>query len=121
MAAIGSLVFCTACGNLLDSNTGAQKKTLICDVCHEENRDTSSKTIVTRSKPSAFPSELRTKRSSVQQLSEEDLVEGASIDETCPVCERKTVRYTEKQLRGADEGSTIFYKCDCGHSWSTNN
>ena len=121
MAAIGSLVFCTACGNLLDSNTSLEKKIIVCDVCYTENEDTADKVITTVSKPTAFPSELRTKLSSVRQLNEEDLVQGTLVDQPCDRCGRKQVRYTEKQLRSADEGSTIFYKCECGNSWSTNN
>ena len=33
MAAIGSLVFCTDCGNLLDGSAGKQKVVLTCTVC----------------------------------------------------------------------------------------
>lgn len=33
MSAIGSLVFCTDCGNLLDGSSGDSKVTLVCDVC----------------------------------------------------------------------------------------
>jgi hypothetical protein len=33
MAAIGSLVFCTGCGNLLDSANGDENVVLTCDVC----------------------------------------------------------------------------------------
>lgn len=38
MAAIGSLVFCTDCGNLLDGSSGDEKAILRCDVCGTENR-----------------------------------------------------------------------------------
>ena len=38
MAAIGSLVFCTDCGNLLDGSTGNEKAILNCDVCGTENK-----------------------------------------------------------------------------------
>ena len=38
MAAIGSLVFCTDCGNLLDGSSGNEKAILKCDVCGTENR-----------------------------------------------------------------------------------
>ena len=37
MAAIGSLVFCTACGNLLDGSSGNAKAILVCEVCGTEN------------------------------------------------------------------------------------
>ena len=33
MSAIGSLVFCTDCGSLLDGSGGDEKAVLICDVC----------------------------------------------------------------------------------------
>lgn len=38
MAAIGSLIFCTDCGNLLDSSSGNDKAILRCDVCGIENK-----------------------------------------------------------------------------------
>ena len=38
MAAIGSLVFCADCGNLLDGSSGDKKVILTCDVCGTENR-----------------------------------------------------------------------------------
>jgi len=38
MSAIGSLVFCTDCGNLLDSSTGNQNTILLCDCCSAENQ-----------------------------------------------------------------------------------
>jgi hypothetical protein len=33
MSAIGSLVFCTDCGNLLDAGDGEENAILVCDVC----------------------------------------------------------------------------------------
>ncbi|KAF2754453.1 hypothetical protein EJ05DRAFT_489166 [Pseudovirgaria hyperparasitica] len=121
MAAIGSLVFCTDCGNLLDSNTGHQKAVLTCTICGASNKDTSSKVVTTHSKPSAFPSALRAKRSEVQTLAAEDMQTEVVVNQTCEKCGREKVRYYEQQLRSADEGSTIFYICDCGHRWNTNN
>jgi len=121
MSAIGSLVFCTDCGNLLDRSTGLQKKTLTCDVCGAKCKDTSSKVITTHSKPEAFPSSLRAKRSEVQTLSDADRQIDAVIQETCEKCGRKEVRYYTQQLRSADEGTTVFYTCDCGHKWNDNN
>ncbi len=38
MAAIGSLVFCTACGNLLDGSSGDKKIILTCEICGTENK-----------------------------------------------------------------------------------
>jgi lysyl-tRNA synthetase class I len=42
----------------------------------------------------------------------------AVIQVTCPECGRKEVRYSAVQLRSADEGSTIFYSCDCGNKYA---
>ena len=77
--------------------------------------DTASTSTITRSKPSAFPSALRAKRSAVQTLTEEDTQTTAKIGMTCDVCGREEMRWYTRQLRSADEGTTVFYVCDCGH------
>jgi DNA-directed RNA polymerase subunit M/transcription elongation factor TFIIS len=201
MSAIGSLVFCDDCGNLLDSAGGDANAVLSCEVCGAKckgssvwhrvfhhaspclssiseipqaagysirhplscfsrlphpmhvttlppvslhpylhlslsnyqshmhymstshasanirDQDTSSKVIITKSKPTAFPSTLRDKRSDVQTVDEADLQTSAEIDMTCENCGRETVRYYTQQLRGADEGTTVFYTCECGHKY----
>ncbi|RDW69433.1 hypothetical protein BP6252_08453 [Coleophoma cylindrospora] len=115
MSAIGSLVFCTDCGNLLDTSTGNKNTVLLCDCCGAENKDTASKTILTKTKPSSFPSLLRQKRSAIQQVDESDRQnQDAVAQETCTQCGRKEVRFYTLQLRSADEGSTVFYTCECG-------
>lgn len=38
MAAIGSLIFCTDCGNLLPASKGSEKNILHCECCGAENR-----------------------------------------------------------------------------------
>lgn len=38
MAAIGSLVFCTDCGNLLPASKGSSKNILQCECCGAENQ-----------------------------------------------------------------------------------
>ncbi|KAF2019993.1 DNA-directed RNA polymeras-like protein I subunit [Aaosphaeria arxii CBS 175.79] len=122
MAAIGSLVFCTDCGNLLDGSAGKQNAILLCAVCGASCKDTSSKVIVTQSKPDAFPSPLRAKKSEVQTINEDDMQTNAVIDEPCQKCGNPQVRFYTQQLRSADEGSTVFYECEkCGHKWNTNN
>lgn len=118
MAAIGSLVFCTDCGNLLPGTKGSEKSILMCDGCGKANRDTGSKTITTQSKPADFPSFLRQKlQSSVQNIERHNIQTESAAQETCPKCGREEVTYTNVQLRGADEGSTVIYNCKCGNSW----
>lgn len=80
--------------------------------------DTSSKVITTASKPSAFPSILRQKRSAVQTVELSDRKNEAVIKEKCPDCGNDELRYYTVQLRSADEGSTVFYEClECGHKY----
>ncbi|KAL1955287.1 hypothetical protein VTO42DRAFT_8819 [Malbranchea cinnamomea] len=121
MSAIGSLIFCTDCGNLLNESTGDANTILVCDVCGTRNRDAPAKTIISESKPNAFPSALRAKRSAVRALTADDRKTEAIAQETCPMCGRPEMRYYTLQLRSADEGSTVFYSCECGHKFSTNN
>ena len=77
--------------------------------------DAPSKTITSESKVSAFPSALRSKRSAVRTLTRDDHKTEAVIAQTCPSCGREEMRYYTLQLRSADEGSTVFFSCDCGH------
>ncbi|KAL5601184.1 hypothetical protein BROUX41_005989 [Berkeleyomyces rouxiae] len=122
MAAIGSLVFCTMCGNLLPASKGTTKGILRCDACHSENRDMAAQTITTETKASDFPSLLRQKlQSTVKTVAAHEIGTMATIKERCPKCDAEEVRYTSVQLRSADEGSTIFYYCECGHNWAMNN
>lgn len=143
MAAIGSLVFCTDCGNLLDPNP-SRKEFILCELCGTQNKgqfrhldnkqttaipltfltsDTSSKTITTTSKPSAFPSTLRTKlRSDLKVVEQSEMRTDSEINMTCDNCGSAKVRYYTQQLRSADEGTTVFYTCpECGNKWNTNN
>jgi DNA-directed RNA polymerase I subunit RPA12 len=118
MSAIGSLIFCNDCGNLLDSSAGKKNVILTCAICGASCKDTSSKTVVTRSKPTAFPSTLRTKRSEVQTVNDDELERAVLIQLPCEECGHPEVRYYTQQLRGADEGSTVFYECEnCGHKY----
>jgi DNA-directed RNA polymerase subunit M/transcription elongation factor TFIIS len=79
--------------------------------------DTIPQTVVSESKPSAFPSALRAKRSAVQTLSAEDRKTEAITEKTCERCGRKEMFFTTVQLRSADEGSTVFFRCVCGYKY----
>jgi DNA-directed RNA polymerase I subunit RPA12 len=79
--------------------------------------DSKSQTIVTESKPSDFPSLLRQKLSTVQTVERHKIQTEAFTKETCEKCGRTEVRFSSVQLRGADEGSTNFFTCDCGHKY----
>ena len=79
--------------------------------------DVASKVVVTQSKPSDFPSLLRQKLSIVQTVERHKIQTEAVSNETCEKCGSNQVRFSAVQLRSADEGSTIFYTCDCGHKY----
>lgn len=49
--------------------------------------------------------------------------EEAEIDEVCPKCSHTRMSFHTAQLRGVDEGQTIFYTClnpKCGHKFTVN-
>lgn len=120
MVAIGSMLFCDHCGSLMSRN--AENEEMIkCDDCLSYTPDTSSKVIVSRSKPSAFPSALRAKHSEVQSVNTAELEVETVVQKECPECKRTEMFYHTKQLRSADEGSTVFYRCICGYRENTNN
>lgn len=123
MASIAGLLFCQSCGNLLETNV-ARKEMIACELCGQQNRDTSQRVIVTTSKPTAFPSSLRTRlRSVVAEPTEEDAGSGeAVVNKACEKCNNEQCTWTAVQLRSADEGSTVFYTCTkCRHRWSEQN
>jgi DNA-directed RNA polymerase I subunit RPA12 len=77
-------------------------------------QDIIPQTIISESKPNAFPSALRAKRSAVQTLTADDRKTDAITEHTCAKCGRKEMFFTTAQLRSADEGTTVFYSCVCG-------
>ncbi|TGZ84805.1 hypothetical protein EX30DRAFT_337273 [Ascodesmis nigricans] len=120
MAATGTLVFCADCGNLLDRAPGST--TLTCDLCRATTADTSSRTTISRSNPKSLgDSSLRLKRSAVQTLGADELNTEAKISQECPKCGRGEMWFYTLQLRSADEGATVFYRCECGYRFNTNN
>lgn len=71
MSAIGSLIFCSECGNLLESTT-AQWTT--CDQCQSvyPSEQFANLVVETKSSASAFPSALKLKHSIVQVESQKE-------------------------------------------------
>ncbi|CAD0095720.1 unnamed protein product [Aureobasidium vineae] len=109
MSLVGALLFCNDCGGLLERCPASQAN-IDCDVCGKRNKTT------------AFPSRLRDARSEIQVLSAEDRETWAMTTTACPQCANPEMRFRDVQLRGADEGSTIFYRCPkCDYKFNTNN
>jgi len=124
MSVVGTLIFCTDCGNLLDSLSG-KKTELKCSMCEKayDARQFRELSVVTESAPTAFPSALRAKRSAVKtSIGEDEMEDGAIIKETCPQCGNDEMSFHTLQMRSADEGATVFYTCtQCGYRFSQNN
>lgn len=104
----GSLLFCPGCGALLAIPKDSEN-TVTCEQCAHVEPASSYENIVTvtRSHPDAFPSALRQK-----QKTQTKIHQGKSlpkVSERCPSCGHAEAYYEERQMRGADEGSTILY------------
>ncbi|KAG1829407.1 hypothetical protein EV424DRAFT_1470698 [Suillus variegatus] len=118
---IGSLIFCPHCGTLL-SPPRDDEKIVICEQCSYEEPASSYENIeiTTRSHPEAFPSALRQKRKTQTKVHQGKVL--PKVSEKCPACGHLEAFYEEKQMRSADEGSTILYTCvSCKHGWRVNN
>jgi len=111
--------FCSDCGNLLNE---LSKDNLKCELCGKVARNEAfSHTQTSVSK--GFPSRLRNKINSyTQKITNETLGFGPQIEMDCIKCPSREVTWSQAQLRSADEGSTIFYRClRCGERWQENN
>ncbi|PKS07307.1 hypothetical protein jhhlp_005909 [Lomentospora prolificans] len=122
MSAIGGIVFCMGCGNLLPESRGSKKNILKCECCGLESKDIAQIKTVSSTAPSDFPSVLRQKlHTTIQEVERHEIDTMAKTEERCPKCGNYEVRFTTLQLRSADEGSTVLFFCDCGHKWNQDN
>ncbi|RCI14662.1 hypothetical protein L249_6788 [Ophiocordyceps polyrhachis-furcata BCC 54312] len=117
-----AIQFCSACGDALPESLSP---TVNCDTCSLTNQNNLLKS-VTKSSSTDFPSPLRHKLTTSvndQQSSSLSATDTwGRADVACSNCHAPDVRYTAMQLRGADEGTTIFYFCPaCSARWSDNN
>eukprot|EP00835_Amoeboradix_gromovi_P000789 NODE_29_length_33183_cov_0.333666.p23 type:complete len:140 gc:universal NODE_29_length_33183_cov_0.333666:25380-25799(+) len=107
------MIFCPRCENLLDMPRSDHFVCRSCDYKFKADllRDL---VVVSQSRSNSFvnPDLNLTQR-------DEKL---ATIDEKCPKCNNPEMTFFTMQLRGADEGATVFYSCpNCMHKFSVNN
>eukprot|EP01091_Cochliopodium_minus_P014689 TRINITY_DN5018_c0_g1_i1.p1 TRINITY_DN5018_c0_g1~~TRINITY_DN5018_c0_g1_i1.p1 ORF type:complete len:130 (-),score=22.05 TRINITY_DN5018_c0_g1_i1:61-450(-) len=117
-----NIQFCPECNNFLETFT--MKSEIVCPCCDYaiEIKDYQYKPIIR---------ENIIKKSARQKMREKQMQEEFNstkeilmqlIEEECPKCGEEKVYYHTKQLRSADEGSTIFYNCPkCTFQWNQNN
>ncbi|KAI4729445.1 hypothetical protein E4T49_02922 [Aureobasidium sp. EXF-10728] len=121
MALVETLLFCTACGNILARHPPSQP-TITCTVCSTLNPNNWPISHKQTSAINAFPSRLLDKRSNIQILTAEDRDTWALTSKPCPQCQNEKLAFRDVQTRGADEGSTVFYKCAvCGYGFKEDN
>jgi len=123
---IGSLLFCPACGTLLDLPRDDQHA-IPCHQCGRLEPASSYENLPTKtySAPNAFPSALRSKRDLVQnKVTDQEAAQEKDpiAQEKCDECGHIGLSYKVMQLRSADEGATVFYRClNCGDQTTLNN
>jgi len=119
---LGSLLFCPNCSTLLNLPKEGDEQ-VECEQCGHIEPASSYENIViaTHSHPEAFPSALREKRKTKTKATGE-VETRLKVTEQCPQCGYHEAWSVEKQLRSADEGSTIIYNCvDCNFGWRVDN
>lgn len=122
--------FCDSCGNLLPTT---QNPEVECDCCRRVSKSTyelwlgfvcytelpslldTLLSTVSASVTHDFPSGLRKNWINMPRIIACPRDTWPKTDEECQMCDAKRVKYCALQLRGADEGTTIFYDCSkCG-------
>ncbi|KAF1913063.1 DNA-directed RNA polymerase I subunit A12 [Ampelomyces quisqualis] len=115
MALAGTLLFCIDCGDLLDRVAPQKKGYRMPALPNAESKWWPIST-QTFSRADAFPSTLQAKRSNVRAIHHSQVETWVMTSETCPACDNTATLFREMQLRGADEGSTLFFRCtSCTH------
>ncbi len=101
-------MFCKFCDTLIFYPVDVEKP-IICRRCENEYNDIE------------FPVVTEKKTFQKKTRKEEEKFTAAVIKETCPKCGNDEMSYTTAQLRSADEGQTVFYKCTaCSYKYTVN-
>ena len=103
------MMFCPKCGTILVPVKKEDKIILRCSKCSYET-----------DKPDKSYLKIRPEKEKVVVIDKhkEEIKALPTIKIECPKCENKTAEYWMVQTRGADEGTTQFFRCTkCKHTW----
>ena len=113
-----SLLFCPACGSLLDAPTGSEDF-VECHCC--SHSVPASRFELLQVKTTSTAQQFPSRPTYAIKKQEQRLNNGATIQEDCPKCSATELVFHTAQLRGADEGQTVFYTClKCGYKTKLN-
>mmetsp|Transcript_3015 Transcript_3015/g.3073 ORF Transcript_3015/g.3073 Transcript_3015/m.3073 type:complete len:127 (+) Transcript_3015:73-453(+) len=121
-----SKMFCNNCGNLLDFKL-LQQQAITCSICLQPNthcfeQNQTVKNTTTYEFSANWKNKLNHEvdRFKVFQEGTNKII----VTEKCPNknCDSMELLQYDKQMRGADEGSTVFSECPkCGIKFTSNN
>ncbi|CAN8075792.1 unnamed protein product [Agarophyton chilense] len=115
-----NVLFCPFCGAFREIFDSGDRK-VKCTLC---NKEMELNEITSQLKKSAEIVPIERSELLLQlygQSTEKQKADDAVIDEDCPKCGHSKLSFTTAQLRGVDEGQTIFYTClnrQCGHKFT---
>ncbi|XP_020580560.1 DNA-directed RNA polymerase I subunit RPA12-like [Phalaenopsis equestris] len=115
-------LFCSMCGTLLSFNSPEFAECRLCG-CKRNAQEIEGKEIRYTITAEDIRRELKIEPFVILESArmEEEKVQRAVVNETCPQCNNSQLEYYTKQLRSADEGQTVFYECpNCRYKYSLN-
>lgn len=107
------MLFCPTCANFLLITSGnTESSSFYCNTCNYVFKVTETM---------RRPLQYTKKASETFIWTSEQEGEGDQIEITCPNCSNNKALFKMLQIRSADEGSTLFYKClKCKFTWFEN-
>jgi transcription factor S len=101
------MLFCPKCGSLMKPFEDKKGRVLKCPNCNHINKKKEEVKLTETSKESA----------KIDVIEETPQIYSKVLEE-CPKCKNKECEYWLRQMRGADEAPTKFFRClKCKYTW----